>query len=169
VSSTCSQTEVQLFAKDTTGACLNCALAKSCIDDTIGTGDTSQECDDFASATTAPVGATPIGATGVSECVATLSCYLGVNPFLVPCPLNIGTSRSLSNPYCGTASAMACQMGSPVGVCLPEIVAGFPPSFNPGIPILSNIANPAYPSGMAGAIVTCLLKTAGGQCSSCVN
>ena len=58
---TCTQTELILFEKESDGGtCLACALKKDCIDDNIGTGDTAQECDDLASADTAPSIATVV-------------------------------------------------------------------------------------------------------------
>jgi hypothetical protein len=168
VSTTCSQTEVSLFQKDTTGGCLSCAINKSCIDDTAG--DVSQECDDLATAATAPTGSTVLGTTGVNECQATLNCEIGIVPANSPSPLNVGASRTLANAYCGNVSSATCQAGSPAGVCVPQIVAGLPSTFTAGTQVLSNLANVAFPTGVAGTVVSCLLSTSGGgQCTSCVN
>jgi hypothetical protein len=169
----CSKTEVTLFQKDVTGACLNCALVKSCIDDNIGSGDVSQECDDLQSATTAPSGATVLGATGVTECQATLSCELGVSPVASPSPLNVSpppATRALGNAYCGLATGAACQAGMPQGTCVAPIVAGLPATFAAGTQILSNLTNVGFPTGQAGSVTSCLLSTQGiGQCATCVN
>jgi hypothetical protein len=171
ISATCTQTEVALFVKDTTGACLNCALAKSCIDDSIGTGDSAQECDDLASATTAPSIATVLGATAVAECMATLDCEIGdTDPATsaTTAPLNVGTTRTLANAYCGSASATTCQNGAPAGACVNQIATGLP-GIPAGSSTLSHIGDQTFPSGQAGTILACLLRSTGGQCGTCVN
>jgi len=165
-SATCSRTEAVLFQKDTTGGCLDCALQQSCIDDVPG-NDVSQECDDFASSSTAPVTAKVFGSVPVAQCLTTLSCEIGVSPEANPSPLNIGASRVLPNAYCGVATSTACAAGSALGACAAPIVAGLDPNFAPGSQIESNLANIAYPSGQAGSIVACLL-TVSHQCVSCV-
>jgi hypothetical protein len=169
----CTSTQLDLWVKDITGACLNCALHKSCIDDTIGTGDTGQECEDFAGNTGT--------ASNAALCEATLQCELGVTisgsgvgstTSATTSPVNVGTSRTLSNAFCGTATASACQQASTnagLSACAQTIENGLPGFFPPGSGILSNIANVSFPGGQAGAIMTCLLKTSGGQCTTCVN
>jgi hypothetical protein len=166
-SSTCSQTELTLFQKDPTGRCLDCALKKACINDAIGTGDRSQECDDLATAATAPQGARVLGPAGVAECLAALACELGVSPLVSPSPLNVATSRALGNAYCGTSRESDCQDGSPSGACVAQITAGLASPLA-GWETLRDIANFQQPSGLAGSIVSCLLDSAGGQCTSCV-
>jgi hypothetical protein len=160
VSSTCSGTEVTLFEKDPSGACLNCALKKSCIDDTIGTGDVGQECEDLTAS------------SSVSLCEATLQCEIGVDPLVTPSPLNVGTSRTLTNAFCGTASPTSCQNATTnagLGSCAPQIENGMPGvALNGGV-ILGNLLNLGFPSGQADTIVACLLRTSGGQCTTCVN
>ena len=171
ISAACTQTEVALFVKDTTGACLNCALAKSCIDDNIGTGDSAQECDDLASTTTAPGIASVIGATAVSECLATLTCEIGDNDPPTSAgtsPTNVGSTRTLANAYCGSATATTCQNGSPAGTCVNQIATGLP-GVPAGSSTLSHIGDQTYPSGQAGTILACLLRSTGGQCGTCVN
>jgi hypothetical protein len=166
-STTCSRTEALLFQKDTTGGCLDCALQQSCIDDT-GPFDVSQECDDLASSSTDPVILTP-GPTDVAECLATLSCEIGVSPAASPSPLNIGPTagtRTLGNAYCGAATSTACAGGSPKGACVTPIAAGLAPSFAAGSQTSSNLSNLLYPTGQAGAIVACLLAPV--QCVTCV-
>jgi hypothetical protein len=171
VATTCAATEVVLFEKDTSGGCLACALNKSCIDDDIGTGDTAQECDDLASATAAPSIATVLGATGVDQCLATLACEVGVDSATgaaSTAPLNVGSTRTLANSYCGSAAALTCQNGSPAGACVGPIAAGLP-GIPAGSSTLSHIGDQTYPSGQAGTILACLLRSTGGQCTTCLN
>lgn len=171
VATTCTATEVVLFEKDTTGGCLACALNKSCIDDDIGTGDTAQECDDLASATTAPSIATVLGTTGVDQCLATLACEVGVDSATgaaSTAPVNVGSTRTLANSYCGTATATTCQNGSPAGTCAGPIAQGLP-GVPAGSSTLSHIGDQTYPSGQAGTILACLLRSTGGQCTTCLN
>jgi hypothetical protein len=169
--STCTQTELVLFEKESDGGtCLACALKKACIDDNIGTGDTALECDDLASTDTAPSIATVLGATAVDECLAFFACALGVSPAASPSPLNASGALGLGEAYCGVyPPGNACSTGHPGGACVSQIAAGLSPSIAPGSPTISNLANQNYPTGQAGTILTCLLRSTGGQCGSCVN
>jgi hypothetical protein len=77
--------------------------------------------------------------------------------------------RTLANTNCGTATAATCQGGAPAGACMTPITAGLPSTIAAGVPVLSNIGNPIYPSGRAGTIVACVLRVLHGhQCSTCV-
>jgi hypothetical protein len=140
-SATCSQTELALFVKHST--CLACLMNADCVDTTT---NTAAECDDFASTTLTP------------ECVNTLECELGVSSINPPALVNPPTSLQVA--YCGTGPVPCTP---PNGVCLSQIVAGFPAGFTQN-QIEMNISNPIYASGRAGSILTCGLSN---NCTAC--
>jgi hypothetical protein len=182
VGTTCTQTELLLFMADApgfgdggveAGTCLNCALKKSAIDDTIGTGDTALECDDLADAATAPPGFANVGAPAVQECLAVLGCEIGVLPAASPGPLFtsplVHSTAALANAYCGLASSADCQAGNPKGACVSQIAAGLPSTYKAGAQTLSDLAPtiPVYPTGQAGVIVYHTLFYGSPRCTSC--
>jgi hypothetical protein len=173
-SATCSQTELTLFEKDTTGGCLRCAFSSFCLDDT--SGDHGQECEDLASTTTAPNGAnqTDVGASAVGNCQATLACEVGVNRttgVAGTAGVDIGGTETLANAFCGTVVNSTCQGSISTsginGACDSVIETGLPSSFTVGSSVLSNIANTNYSAGQAGSIVACLINAAN-PCTTCL-
>jgi hypothetical protein len=155
VASTCSATEKMLFTKDPTGGCLTCAFEAGCIDD--NNGDMGQECED------------PFTTFGTeAECLATLACDFGLNPAHSPVPAD----GLAVNAYCGPGNGTAnCETGTgPAGLCVTEIVAGFPSSFTP-TNIVNSISVRAYASGMADAITSCVNSAVPTrtECAKCLN
>jgi hypothetical protein len=174
-STTCSTTELTLYEKDTTGGCLGCAFSSFCLDDT--GGDHGQECEDLASTTTAPNGAsqTDVGAGAVSNCQATLACEVGVNTttgVAGTAGVDVGGTETLANAFCGTVANATCQGAISTsginGACDSVIEAGLPSTFTVGSSVLSNIANTNYSAGQAGSIVACLINAAT-PCTTCLH
>jgi hypothetical protein len=152
VSTTCSNTEQQLFNKDTTGACLACAFTSGCLDDT--NGDSGQECED------------PFTTFGTeAECLTTLECDIGLNPANSPAP----ASGLVVNAYCGPGNSTSnCETGTgPAGKCDTQIPGGFPTGFT-ATQIVNNISVRAYASGMGDAIVSCIISSTNTNCARCL-
>jgi len=152
------------------GGCLDCALKKSYIDDAIGTGDTSQECDDLASTASAPSLAIDIGPTAVAQCLAVLACAL---PATGSSPLRVTPTKqanvSLGNAYCGLATGASCSAGAPQGACVSVMAAGLPATYTPGTQTVAGLADQHYPTGQAGALLDNLAATnPSSQCSTCI-
>jgi hypothetical protein len=141
-----------LFTKDPTGACLSCGYTSGCLDDT--NGDSGQECED------------PFTTFGTeAECLNTLECDIGVNPVNSPVP----AAGLVINAYCGPGtSTSTCETGTgPTGKCDTIIPAGFAAGFTP-TQIVNNISVRAHASGMADAIVSCLISSTNPDCARCL-
>jgi hypothetical protein len=152
VSTTCSPTEQVLFNKDTTGSCMACAFTSGCLDDT--NGDSGQECGD------------PFTTFGTSaECINTLNCDIGVSPVASPAP----ASGLVVNAYCGAGNSTSnCETGTgPAGACDTIIPAGFSTGFT-ATQIVNNISVRAFASGMADAIVSCIISSTNTNCKKCL-
>ena len=155
---TCTGTETTLFAKDPTGDCLSCAFTTGCLDDT--QGDTGQECEDTGAAVDGITsGTTP-------QCITTLSCDLGLSPVNSPAP----AAGLVVNAYCGNGTTTAvCETGTgPTGKCVSQITAGFPAGYT-ATQIVNSVAVRSDASGMANALMACLVTSDGPGCAKCLN
>jgi hypothetical protein len=142
----CTATELIAFEVDHTGDCFYClARAGQCLDNPDpSVGTSGVECEDTGLVT---------GET-TSECLAVLSCDLGVNPASTTAAVST-TGPGPAQGYCGTVAVPQCENGTtPNGVCKTQIAAGFPSSFSPS-QIGANISNAMYASGRAGAMIGC--------------
>jgi hypothetical protein len=155
---TCTGTERTLFAKDPTGDCLTCAFTTGCLDDT--QGDTGQECED----TGAAVDGITSGTT--AQCITTLSCDLGLSPVNSPAP----AAGLVVNAYCGDGTTTAvCETGTgPTGKCVSQITAGFPAGYT-ATQIVNSVAVRSDASGMANALLACLVTSDDPGCGKCLN
>jgi hypothetical protein len=166
----CTATELTLYAKavsgQSTGSCLACAATGSCLDDSFDASDVLHECEDAPTTTDA-------GGAGVTECLATLACDLGVSGSCgsfasIPAPSQGTTSAS----YCGpgvtnancTASPTPTDAGTgPQGACVAQEAAGFPSGFTPA-QVLTAFVDTSLPSGLANHLVACLNAKCAAQC-----
>ncbi len=139
----CSQTEVALYARDTSGQCLLCALNKGVVDDTVG--DVGQECDDFSGA-------------GVTQCLTTLQCELGVQNENNP-PSVSPIAQTPVYDYCGSSSS--CPGTGP---CAAQISAGFPGLTSPQIQ--ASLFVTSQPSGRADVLMNELSRNCFSFCAS---
>jgi hypothetical protein len=138
-STTCSATEVVLFAKDGSGACLDCAIVKGCID---GAGYPGFECHDALDG--------GVGSADETECLATLACDIGQYPVASP-----GPAKGIATvAFCGMGVSNSACNTDPQGVCKAQWLAGFPGETNSDIQ--SNPGKNTLPSGVANTIVGCL-------------
>jgi hypothetical protein len=170
MSNTCSGTETRLYARASTGqeagACLGCAFTSGCLDDSFvpagGAASNDQECEDLAATG---------GANAVDQCLAALSCDLGVSS---TCPYTTGPvspawgSAVLRGPvvnaYCGPGVGTdACLSSGPSGACVAPISASFPANSSPSL-VLSHLTDPAYGSGMADRLAACTIANCADAC-----
>jgi hypothetical protein len=151
VSTTCSGTELALFARDVTGGCLSCAMTQGAVDSQFQSG---VECED-------------LGTGPAPACLSTLDCYLGVqnenNPPQLVTPGPAAPPNNVQNAYCAPPPELICNG---TGVCASVITAGFPVGFTPSQiqPNLATASDPTKPSGQAGFLVSSLLLD---SCNSC--
>jgi hypothetical protein len=151
LSTTCSGTELALFARDVTGGCLSCAMTQGDIDSQLQSGS---ECEN-------------LGTGPAPACLATLDCYLGVqnenNPPGLLTPGPAAPPGNVKDAYCAPPPALFCNG---TGICASVITAGFPAGYTPS-QIEANLAaprDPTKPSGQAGYVVSSLLSS---NCNSC--
>jgi len=155
VNTACSPTELVLFQKDTTGACMNCMFQHGCLNDT--QGDTNTECEDLA-ASAAATGSTP------AQCVDTLRCLVGAQ---ADGTIASSTVHGLTlDAYCGKQPVAPNCTGTPgpLGECAAKEKAGYPATFT-AANVVQNFARRTYASGMANAIANCALSN---KCRSCL-
>jgi hypothetical protein len=159
---TCSSTELALFGRQVNGQqpgdCLACAFTSGCLDDTF-TGNTDVECEDLS------------GSAAISQCLATLSCDIGVN---AGCPTSGSgvapvwqpetQTGPVNNAFCGRdVSTATCTASGPAGQCAATIKAGYPGTANTGF-ILNHLTDPTYPSGRANRLAACTLSNCAQEC-----
>jgi formylglycine-generating enzyme required for sulfatase activity len=151
----CTQTELAVYERDPTGACLNCAFQSTCLDDALG--DNNHECEDVGS------GGILHGDEGT--CLATLVCGLGLPGTGCAAPGTAPAQGGVLNAYCGTASMNDCisPTPGPDGPCLVEETAGFP-GLSTSLSIATHFTDASYASGAANRIMTCLRSNCAAPC-----
>ena len=166
----CTATELTLYVKavsgQAAGACLACAAMGSCLDDSFDASDVLRECEDAPATTEA-------GASGMSECLAALSCGLGVSGSCGAFASSAAPAQSsVIDGYCGTgvstanctATSRATDAGTgPQGVCVAPETAGFPSGFTPA-QIVGAFEAPSQPAGLANQLLACLNLKCTTQC-----
>jgi hypothetical protein len=183
VSTTCSGTELALFARDmgnvpadagdagsVTDTCLGCAIAVGCLDDNVG--DTNQECDDFARFATYGT---------LAQCIAELQCALGVTGqcSATDTPDHCSTRTTtvhqpngvqVNNLFCGSVASAACVSQTPAsslpGTCVGSWLQGIPPAdtFGPGGAALGDGTGTKTATGVGNSVVQCLILNCTDQC-----
>lgn len=152
VAGTCNGSELAAFLVDGTGSCMACMTgAGQCLNST-GTGNTGLDCED-------PFTGQGAGET-TAQCLSTLTCDLGVTPARTPAP---ASANGPISGYCAGVAEPTCVSGTPGGLCVSVITAGFPSTFTPSN-IGGNIAVATFASGRAGAAVNCAFN----NCSACL-
>jgi hypothetical protein len=149
-SNVCSATELTLWEKSP--ACLGCSISKGCVD---GAGFPGFECNDATYATGITGGA---GSTAETECVATLSCDIGVSPVASPGP----AKGIVTVAFCGVGVSNSVCNTNPTGACVTQWIAGFNGTSDSAIQ--SNPGNNTLPSGVANTIVGCLNQNCSSFC-----
>jgi hypothetical protein len=134
------------------GSCYSCLNTKSCLDD--NSGDSVQECGD------APDLSGNAAGSGVTQCLATLSCILSTD-----CQgaggLSGSDTVSQENPalcYCGgdNPGSLCTTAGAAVdGKCVDTEVAGFGFAKSDNADILNDYGSNSLPSGLANQIFIC--------------
>jgi hypothetical protein len=142
--------------------CYQCLISNGCLDDP-AKHQTGLECDDLTGTFTDFA-----MASGTSSvlCDAALSCILSSGTPTTSCAAN---ADGLSYCYCGSgggpASACSAKGTSVNGVCLSQLVAGFPYAQSDATDILGNYTSTASPSGVANSILAC---ASGNNCNQCL-
>jgi hypothetical protein len=166
----CSATELALYEKQPTsgdagavGSCMRCAFSNGLLD-LDGGGFVNQECEDLGNigdgGTTA----------GISQCLATLTCDLGLTANGTDsCGGQLYSDGAspmgtvLTNAFCGASvAASTCTSGGATGACQTQWRNGFEGLSDPSI--LGGDTVTTYPSGMANNLATQLLTNCASSC-----
>jgi hypothetical protein len=183
VSTTCSGTELALFARDMgkvptdagdaggiADTCLGCAISIGCVDDNVG--DTGQECEDFPTFKTFGT---------VAECVAEVQCGVGLTGDCgaTNTPTQCATQTTsmhqvngnqVNNLFCGSTASAACVAETPAsglpGTCVSTWLAGVPAADATGAggTALGDGAGTKTASGVGNSVLTCLVGNCASQC-----
>jgi hypothetical protein len=146
--------------------CYECLWQNSCIDDTVN-GDVGHECED-----TVAFQILNGMMTTSMECEAVISCILGSGFGPTQCTYN-GSTIGVSNCYCGTDPASACNSGNLTmlvtagvnGKCAKPIADGLGFPLGDGTDIGPNLFRTSTAAGRADQILGCAHSN---DCEKCL-